>query len=90
MERTMDNPVSLEKKGDPEPAEKIHQEIDVRGITGKDDDPRGIPAGIPEKEHPGDDREGGGIDEMLGQHSYRVVAASLNGFFPGLHFSFVG
>jgi hypothetical protein len=83
MERAVVDGMSLEERGESYTVkERIADLIQIRNICAKDDYPGGIPAGIMEKEHPGDNRNSGGIYEMLGQHIKKHCWCSLNGFLP--------
>jgi hypothetical protein len=81
MERAVVDGMSLEKYREPDTVEeRIADLVQIRKKGTKDDYPRGIPTGIMEREHPGDNRNRGGIEEMLGQHVKKYYWCSLNGF----------
>jgi hypothetical protein len=54
--------------------------IQIGKIGTEDNYPGRIPPGIPEEEHPGDDGDRGGINEMLGKHTGKRCPRGINGF----------
>jgi hypothetical protein len=81
VERTVVDGMALEKYRETYPVKKgITDLVQIRKIGAKDDYPGSIPAGIMEREHPGDNRNSEGIYEMLGQHTRKILPRSLNGF----------
>jgi hypothetical protein len=69
MERAVVDGMSFKEYGESYMIkEKVAYLVQIRNIRAKDDYPRGIPSGIMEKEHPGDNCNSSGIYEMLRQH----------------------
>lgn len=70
MKGSMLDDMPLEKDDEPEPVEKpVGDYVEIRGVGDKDDDPGGVPSGVPEKEHPGDNRNRSGVHKVLCQYS---------------------
>jgi len=62
--------------------EEIGDFVEIRGVRNEEDNPRAVPAGVPEREHAGNNRDGCGVHEMLGKHASPDLRDSLKWFPP--------